>query len=324
VDGENCILEISTTCVPANSPASNWPKNPTKWIFTGLRGINLDRGDEVDLGDGFFLSKPNDFLLSARWRYAMNEHEYQEAARASRYLVHRRISSMFQADGPDDRHRDSEMIQNALMAFQIIKPIQTLGFTFRGMNTGAPTFYLETMEQRPPMDAGEWARMRLFDQELLDEVPSMIKRVRGVMEGTSAELKNAVIFLQLGLEHSHPLIAGLLWVMGMEAIFDSEGRNDFKEKLCRCLGPTTFVFPDWNSPTPAPSYPVEDLAIPIYMLRNKLAHGADLRTAVLDKSTPVDLTKKVKLANFSEVRSNANLLSEAACYLLCQVLQKTI
>jgi hypothetical protein len=231
---------------------------------------------------------------------------------------------MFQADGPDDRHRDSETIQNALMAFQIIKPVQTLGFTFRGRDTDALTFYLETTEQRPPMDAGEWARMRVFDQELLDGVPPMIKRVRRVMEGTSAEQKNAIIFLQLGLEHGHPLIAGLLWVMGMEAIFDSEGRNDFRTKLCGCLGSTTLVFPDWNSPTAPPAYTVEELAIPVYMLRNKLAHGADLRTAALDKTTPVDLTKKVKLVDFLEPRSHAHLLSEAACYLLCQVLQKTI
>jgi hypothetical protein len=55
-------------------------KSLTKWIFTGLRGVNLDTEDEMELGDGFFLFRPNDFLLSARWRYAMNEREYEEAA----------------------------------------------------------------------------------------------------------------------------------------------------------------------------------------------------------------------------------------------------
>ena len=154
----------------------------------------------------------------------------------------------------------------------------------------------------------------------------MIKRVAAVMKGVNVERKNAIIFLQLGLEINgyHQLVAGLLWVTGMEAIFDSEGRNDFKTKLCDCLGPTTLVFPDWGRPTAPPASKVEDLAIPIYMLRNKLAHGADLRTAAGDKTTPVDLTKKVTLVDFLEPRSHALLLSEAACYLLCQVLQKTI
>ncbi len=60
------------------------------------------------------------------------------------------------------------------------------------------------------------------------------------------------------------------------------------------------------------------------MLRNKLAHGADLRKANIDKSTPVDLVKKVELIPELESRAHAYLLSEAAVYLLCQVLQKSI
>jgi hypothetical protein len=60
------------------------------------------------------------------------------------------------------------------------------------------------------------------------------------------------------------------------------------------------------------------------MLRNKLAHGADLRKAAVDKTTPVDLVKRVRLVDGLEDLPNAHLLSEAACYLLCQVLEKTI
>ena len=144
------------------------------------------------------------------------------------------------------------------------------------------------------------------------------------MNASNAERKNAVVFLQLALEHNHLLIAGLLSVMGMEAIFDSDNRNNFKEKLCTCLGPSTLAFPDWNAPTIAPAHTVEEVAIPIYMLRNKLAHGVDLRKAMLDKSTPVDLLKKVKLIDSLEPRAHAYLLGEAACYLLCQVLLKVM
>lgn len=303
---------------------TNLPKGPTRLVFTGLRSIDIGDDDEVEVGDGFSLTRPNGFLLSARDHHGMNQREYDEAALASRYLVYKRVSSILQPEGPYDR--DSETIQNGLVAFQIIKPIQTLGFTFHGWDRGTSTFSPELSEKRAPMVAGEWARMRRFDRELLDQVPAMIKKVRLVMEGSSVERKNAVIFLQLGLEtnHYHELLAGLLWVMGMEAIFDSGNRNDFKKKLCDCLGPATLVFPDWNRPTAPPAYKVEELAIPVYILRNKLAHGADLRTAVRDKTTPVDLVKKVKSAGGLEDISNAYLLSEAACYLLCQVLQKAI
>ena len=254
----------------------------------------------------------------------MNSREFDEAARASRYLVRKSPLPALGLGSPDDKEKSLEVFQNGLIAFQIIKPVQTLGFIFQGLELDGPAFNLETTYHRQPMDAGEWARMRAFDEEFFHKVPDMIRRVRQVMEGSSAEKKNAIIFLQLALEHMHPLIAGLLCVMGMEAIFDSENRNDFKNKLCNCLGPRTLAFPDWNSPTPAPTYTVDEVAIPVYMLRNKLAHGVDLRKAALDKTTPVDLTKMVTLVNFSGPRAHANLLSEAACYLLCQVLQNVI
>jgi hypothetical protein len=59
-------------------------------------------------------------------------------------------------------------------------------------------------------------------------------------------------------------------------------------------------------------------------LRSKLAHGADLRKAAIDKKYPVDLIAKVKLTEFSEQTAYATVLCEAACFLLCQVLQKLL
>ncbi len=157
---------------------------------------------------------------------------------------------------------------------------------------------------------------------MLDRVREMITRIQRVTDENQVQPINALILLQLGLEHFHPLIAGLFWVMGMEAIFDSANRNDFKNKLCGCLGEDTLAFPHWS--TPGPTYTVGEIAAGLYMLRNKLAHGRDLREAKTDKSTPVDLIKQVQPPGFPEPTANAELLSEAACYLLCQVLQKVL
>lgn len=52
-----------------------------------------------------------------------------------------------------------------------------------------------------------------------------------------------------------------------------------RRKLCDCLGAQTLVFPNWHSKPDAPTYTVEEIAIPLFVLRNELAHGADLRTA---------------------------------------------
>ncbi len=303
-------------------PDDDWvPPAATVWWFCGLRNIELPAA-ELRLTDDFSLMKPNDLILSARSKLQLNEHEFGEAARVSAYLVLRKTQPLIQSEQRDESLVD---FQNGLMALQIIKPVQTLGFTFQGCTLRVPTFSLERIICRSPMDAGAWARMRMFDADLLRNVPDMIARVFKVMRGTNTEEKNSIIFLQLALEQNHPLIAGLLCVMGMEARFDSANRDDFKKKLCNCLGASTRVFPDWNSPTfPQPKYTVEEIAIPLYVLRNKLAHGVDLRKASLDKHTPVDLMKKVELIPELETRSHALLLSEAACYLLCQVLQSCI
>ncbi len=84
------------------------------------------------------------------------------------------------------------------------------------------------------------------------------------------------------------------------------------------------AFPDWHSNTDAPAYTVEEISIPLYMLRNKLAHGADLRSAMNDKKFPVDFGKAGGVTEYGETVNYALLLSEAACYLLCQVLQAVL
>jgi hypothetical protein len=174
------------------------------------------------------------------------------------------------------------------------------------------------------MDAGVWARMRYFDGPLFSRVPAMLKRVQRVMSETNAEKKNALFLLQMGLEHRNPLIAGLLWVMGIDALLGTWGKDGFAEGLCNSLGPTTLAFPDWNQPTGPPAYTVDDVALHVYILRSKLGHGVDLREAALDKKHPVDLLKKVKLTDFTEPEAMATILSQAACFLLCQLLEKKL
>jgi hypothetical protein len=175
------------------------------------------------------------------------------------------------------------------------------------------------------MSAGDWAQMRRFDGKLIAQLFDLVPKVLVRMEKGSAEEKNAVNLLQLSLEHLHPLIKGLFAVMGLEALLNSKDRNDFKRKLCGCLGGSTLVFPDWNSPGIAPpKYTVADVAIHLYTLRSKIAHGVDLRKAAQDKNAPVDLTKRVGLMEQWESLPYASLLSEAAIYILCLVLQKEL
>jgi len=168
--------------------------------------------------------------------------------------------------------------------------------------------------------------MRSFDSEFIPKIPFLRQRIMRVMTGTVAESKNAINLLQMSLEHHHPLIAGLLAVMGLEALFDSDNRQQFHDKLCQCLGASATAFPDWNSSNslPCPPYTVDEIAIDLYTLRSKIAHGVDLRDAARDRRFPVDLLRKVTLIPDLPPRPYALLLSEAAICVLCQVLQKAL
>ena len=282
--------------------------------YTGLRYIATGGDEEIPIGEGLSLVKPNETLLDHGGEWAMSRLELREEAKASRFLVCWHPRPRIDAVPLKAEDTGENRFYSGLMAIQVIKPVETFGFIHKGT----------AMERRPPMHAGSWARLKRFDEDMLGQIPAMVKRIQGAMNDESVERRNALILLQLGLEHFHPYIAGLLWVMGLEAIFDSGNRNDFKAKLCACLGPKSTAFPDWNTRIEAPHYTVEEIAIPLYLLRNKLAHGADLRSAATDKSTPVNLIAPVRLTAQSQQKPYADLLSQAACYLLCQVLQRVL
>lgn len=287
-------------------------------MFSGLCGVEAGDDAEVGLGGGFSLVKPSEYILSARDRPSMTGAEFEEAAGASRYLVYKHEPQVLGGTREDIK----AVFYDGLMAMQVLKPVRTLGILFYGLYTSSGTFSLQNIERRPPMEPGPWALRRALDQELLKSVPSAIESIRQITSGPSAERRNAFILLQLGLEHFHPLIAGLLWVMGLEAVFDSYGKSEFKRKLCDCLGPSTPAFPGWS--TQQPGHTVEEIAIDLYILRSKLAHGADLRKAASDPKFPVNLLAQRALPISPDPVPYALLLSEAACYLLCQVLQKEI
>lgn len=303
-------------------------KSSVQTMFCGLPDIEAGEKAEVSLGGGFSLVKPNDYLLSARDKTGMTGREWEERASSSRFLVYKDETPQ----SPSKTYEESyEAIKRSflcgLMALQVLKPSRTLGILFYGQSydespEASGVFLHQRIERRPPMEPGPWARKKAFDQELLKRTPPAIEGVQKIMKGPSAERRNAFILLQLGLEHFHPLIAGLLWVTGLEAIFDSCGKEKFKQKLCECLGEDSLAFPDWHSQKR--EWTVGKIAIDLYVLRNKLAHGRDLRSAASDPKFPVDLTKKQALPDSSDQVPYALLLSEAACYLLCQVLQKEI
>ncbi|NYF78417.1 hypothetical protein [Granulicella arctica] len=214
----------------------------TDTIHTALMDVADEGEHTIALGDGLSLVRPNDQLLSHRWDWAQGKGEMDEEATASRTYFANTSSTSLGKTYAQRRNGGANRFYAGLMAFQVIKPIRTLGFIYRR----------QQIERRPPMQPGRWAMANKFDAGMLAQVPAMIQRIQPVMDGSNVEHKNALTLLQLGLEHFHPYIAGLLWVTGLEAIFDSGGREEFKKKLCDCLGSQTMAFSNWHSEPGAP------------------------------------------------------------------------
>ena len=174
-------------------------------MYTALRSIANDGEEEISLAGGLSLIRPNEQLLAHRWKWVMNEQEFAEEATASRYLMCRYPSWI--SDG-DAEIAGSAKFYSGLMAIQIIKPVQTLGFIHSR----------QRIERRHPMVAGSWARMTEFDVDMLRRVSPLIERIQRVMRADSTDRKNAITLLQLGLDQPHPYVAGLLWLMGLLAL----------------------------------------------------------------------------------------------------------
>lgn len=210
------------------------------------------------------------------------------------------------------------------MAVQIVKPVHALGLIFQADDYDGNFSHI-SVQERPQMSAGAWAELRRFDTSLITELNALIPKVLSKMSNGSAEEKNSINLLQFSLEHLHPLIKGLFAVIGLEAVFDSKDRWDFKKKLCDCLGDATLAFPDWNSQNCLPpSFTVGQIAAELYTLRSKIAHGGDLRKAAQDPKLPADLLKKVSLRHELAETAYSVVLSEAAIYLLCEVIKKKV
>lgn len=302
-------------------------------IVAPLRGVDLGDAREVCLYDEFFLARADNYreALQDSVGFHLGRAQAHDVSRAEWLFCCRRKRSFAESV---DIPRAVEVFQDALMAIQIVKPTPTFGLIFHGEEYQDHSVRLSGLgDRRWPMESGYWARLRALDSPLVAEVRAIIGTVLKVMSGSDISKRNAIHSLQLALEHPHPYISCLLAVMGMEAIFDSGNRGEFEKRLCDLLGPDALAFPDWNSPDfPPPTHRVKDIALHLYMLRSKVAHGADLKKAAVDKRSSVNLLefKQHVGTEFSgyEERSDAvqyaQLLGEASIYLLCQVLRRIL
>lgn len=294
----------------------------TAWAVSPLKGVVLQNQFEVSLDHEITLMRADERLLAARTHLLMSKLEFEEIGNSQWFLVLRIPQSL---SSPVYLPNTAELLLDALMAFQIVKPVETYGYVVSGIEFADGSINWQHYSRRWPMNSGLWAHRRSFDEPLLNDVRAIMNSVRRVMKGPDIAKRNAVHLLLLALEQPHPYIACLLAVTGIDAILQCEDKRDFEVKLSEFLGESALAFPDWNSPNfPPLKYTVKELAVHLYTLRSKIAHGANLMSAAQDKTSPVDLSELKEYIPEGEPVSYATLLSESSIYLLARVLQKVV
>ncbi|HEY1208345.1 MAG TPA: hypothetical protein VGE85_03145, partial [Terracidiphilus sp.] len=123
-----------------------------KLIYTGIRYLSVGDEEEVPLGDGLSLLKPNESLISDDDRSLMNQLQFEDAGKVSRYLVLRYDVPMLPSERMDAIEKAEVTFRSGLSAFQIIKPVETLGLIFRGEDLHR-SINVEQVEYRHPTDA---------------------------------------------------------------------------------------------------------------------------------------------------------------------------
>ena len=104
--------------------------NSIIWVFTALADVQMAGKQEVQLNDRIALQTPNDLLLSCRDQHALGGEDFRRMETVSCFLLLREAAPPLRTP---ERQKYSWSLQNALMAFQILKPLYTYGCIFQAI-----------------------------------------------------------------------------------------------------------------------------------------------------------------------------------------------
>ncbi len=168
-----------------------------------------------------------------------------------------------------------------------------------------------------------WPRMLWPDSNSESEVTRAVEGVQKSFSTSSARLTNPFYFLELGLQSDNPGVRSFLWTTGIDALLVANSEDKFKRRISNLLGPSSYVFPADVSGR-QPIYTVEQLAPRMYKLRSLIAHGVEIdssfRRKVAFQVTGGLFPLTGEFLNYLE----ADVLNEAALFLLCAILRRLV
>ena len=133
---------------------------------------------------------------------------------------------------------------------------------------------------------------------------------------------NPLYFLELGLQADNAGVRSFLWTTGIDSLLVANTEAKFKRRISNLLGANSYVFPADGSGR-QPIYKVEKLASRMYKLRSLIAHGVEIDESFRRRvgfQTGGSFPLTGKFLNYLE----ADILNEAALFLLCAVLRRIV
>jgi hypothetical protein len=175
-----------------------------------------------------------------------------------------------------------------------------------------------SVTRHPPQHTVPWARIVGFDSRSERDLLLVIAGVQRAFARGGIRLKNALYFLDLGLEATNPYLQFFLWTTALGGLLMAGKGPVFVERACNLFGSATFVLPAVD--LAQPKYRIQDIADDAYQLRSPIAHGEQI---------PKKFWTKVPFVNENgqpiEVVENPRfyfeILQECSLFLLCRLLR---
>ncbi len=156
-----------------------------------------------------------------------------------------------------------------------------------------------------------------FDAPSLDELRDACVRLRDCYDASMIRLIHSVRFLAHGMQAREAHLATLLWSIGLDGMLMAVNEKVFVSRLCRLLGPDSYVFgkgADWGT---QPRVLVKEVAKDLYQFRSEIAHGKEISTRFREKRTLESTAKSpIICGDLGDKMEYRAILHSAAMFLL--------
>ncbi|MEJ2006899.1 MAG: hypothetical protein P8Z30_01890 [Acidobacteriota bacterium] len=226
----------------------------------------------------------------------------------------------FKSSGEPEAERNAkELVRNTILACQVVFPTGShdSGSFLCVCEKHRETLVICSFSLNRRLQTASWA-LTPFPPIDKQELVTVVEGVQEAFRKEVARLVNPLCLLELGEEANNSHMRLLQWVTGLDALLIAEGRYDFERNLSNLLGRRTYVFPPIDGVQP--KYQVGDVALDLYKLRDKIAHGLAIPKEFREITGFEDVGGKLidGMYRYCQYR---HVLEEAALFLLCSALK---